>query len=213
MRIAISTVASVVALALAAPASAAVTIIPGGGEGVTTDRLNGATVTANSPLLDGFSARDAFGAVTLGGPFPESQAGGHVIFADGQQTNSITFNTASAVLLQGVNIFVSSDGVGNPARQFSSVTLFAGTSANNLVSLGTATPGSGANTIAYTFAPTSYQFFRFEGLNFSNGARLLEIDGVSGVPEPATWGMMIAGFGLMGGALRSTRRRRAFAAA
>jgi hypothetical protein len=32
---------------------------------------------------------------------------------------------------------------------------------------------------------------------------------VSGIPEPASWGLMIAGFGLAGGALRGARARRA----
>jgi hypothetical protein len=35
--------------------------------------------------------------------------------------------------------------------------------------------------------------------------------GASAVPEPANWGMMLAGFGLMGGLLRRTRPNRAFA--
>ena len=32
---------------------------------------------------------------------------------------------------------------------------------------------------------------------------------IGGIPEPATWGLMIAGFGIVGGSLR---RKRAFAA-
>ena len=34
-----------------------------------------------------------------------------------------------------------------------------------------------------------------------------ELPQQSAVPEPATWGMMIAGFGMMGGAMRTRRRR------
>jgi hypothetical protein len=34
---------------------------------------------------------------------------------------------------------------------------------------------------------------------------------VGGVPEPASWAMLVGGFGLIGAALRSTRRKRAFA--
>ncbi|MBW8297268.1 MAG: PEPxxWA-CTERM sorting domain-containing protein [Sphingopyxis sp.] len=33
-------------------------------------------------------------------------------------------------------------------------------------------------------------------------------DGVSAVPEPTTWAMMLMGFGLIGGVLRSEKRRR-----
>ena len=31
---------------------------------------------------------------------------------------------------------------------------------------------------------------------------------ISGVPEPATWGLMLLGFGLMGALLRIARRRK-----
>ncbi len=34
---------------------------------------------------------------------------------------------------------------------------------------------------------------------------------LAGVPEPATWGLMILGFGVIGGAMRSRRRERVFA--
>jgi PEP-CTERM motif len=34
-----------------------------------------------------------------------------------------------------------------------------------------------------------------------------------GVPEPASWAMMLVGFGGLGGVLRAQRRRRSFAAA
>ncbi len=37
----------------------------------------------------------------------------------------------------------------------------------------------------------------------------LVFTGVGGVPEPATWGLMIAGFGMAGGALRRRRTARA----
>jgi len=51
------------------------------------------------------------------------------------------------------------------------------------------------------------------GLTFASSQNSFEIDDISGsaVPEPATWAMMIAGFGLAGAALR--RRRTIFAAA
>jgi opacity protein-like surface antigen len=46
------------------------------------------------------------------------------------------------------------------------------------------------------------------------GANRLGVVELSGaVPEPSTWAMMIGGFGLVGGALRSMRRRRPLAVA
>lgn len=47
-------------------------------------------------------------------------------------------------------------------------------------------------------------------IGYSGSARLVSIDGVlvPGVPEPASWAMMIAGFGLTGAALRHRRSPR-----
>jgi hypothetical protein len=39
------------------------------------------------------------------------------------------------------------------------------------------------------------------------GAITFDIAAASGVPEPATWAMMLIGFGLAGGAMRSAKRR------
>ncbi len=52
------------------------------------------------------------------------------------------------------------------------------------------------------------------GLTFASTGNSFEVDDISGtsaVPEPATWAMMITGFGLAGAAIR--RRRTSFAAA
>lgn len=51
--------------------------------------------------------------------------------------------------------------------------------------------------------------FRYDSTGLKLAVTALDTP-VSGVPEPGTWAMMIAGFGLVGGAIR---RRRAFAAA
>lgn len=50
--------------------------------------------------------------------------------------------------------------------------------------------------------------------NLTNGARVTVNVGVnSAVPEPATWGLMLVGMGMVGGTLRSRRARFARAAA
>jgi hypothetical protein len=55
-------------------------------------------------------------------------------------------------------------------------------------------------------------FINFTGLNFtvSPSVLALQVNGAGGVPEPAAWALMIAGFGLAGATLR---RRRAIGAA
>lgn len=57
---------------------------------------------------------------------------------------------------------------------------------------------------------------RLEGLNDAERARILNFTLTApvavGVPEPATWGLMLAGFGLVGSAMRTRRRAVRFAA-
>jgi hypothetical protein len=55
---------------------------------------------------------------------------------------------------------------------------------------------------------------RFNSVTFSSGQNSFEVDNLAtaGVPEPASWALMILGFGGAGAALRSQRRRPATAA-
>ena len=48
----------------------------------------------------------------------------------------------------------------------------------------------------------------FSGITLTSGANSFEIDNlaVTGVPEPATWAMMIMGLGTLGVAMRSRRK-------
>ena len=58
------------------------------------------------------------------------------------------------------------------------------------------------------FDPTPGCFvFTAQGDNITSFSSILLADQVtSSVPEPATWGMMIAGFGMMGATMRTRRR-------
>ena len=58
-----------------------------------------------------------------------------------------------------------------------------------------------------TFLTGSYALTQFEG----TGSYTLSIQAIAAVPEPASWGLMILGFGLVGGVMRrtSTGRRAA----
>jgi hypothetical protein len=63
--------------------------------------------------------------------------------------------------------------------------------------------GSNTLTFRYTGFPqgTADEAFGISNLVVSGNAI------ISGVPEPATWAMMIGGFGMVGGAMRSARRK------
>ncbi len=53
------------------------------------------------------------------------------------------------------------------------------------------------------FAGSMLESFAFE----SNANQAITAPSVAAVPEPATWAMMIGGFGLIGGTMRSRRRQ------
>ena len=210
--------AAVIGTALASPAFAVAVVTAGATEGSQTDLFNGATVTATSPLLSGFSANDAFGAVTPAPDFPpETTTGGHTIFADGSATQFINFNTAAPVTIAGFVASISSDGPGSSDRGFTSISLFGSSDGGmNYTQIDSTAivPTLGGQTVTFSFAPVTGQFFRFEGTPSSNGSRILELDavGIAAVPEPATWAMMIGGFGMLGGTLRRRQGRAALAA-
>jgi len=66
------------------------------------------------------------------------------------------------------------------------------------------TAGSSATTLAFAVSPA--------GSGDGDGIDVILDDvSVSAAPEPATWGMMIVGFGLAGAALRTRRRTAALA--
>jgi PEP-CTERM motif-containing protein len=54
---------------------------------------------------------------------------------------------------------------------------------------------------------------KFTGITLSSSSNSFEIDNVAvaGVPEPASWSLMILGFGMAGGLMRAKRRKLAFA--
>jgi len=84
--------------------------------------------------------------------------------------------------------------------------------------LGSIAFGSGTNpnaNVLFTLNFAGSERADFGQLRFTSSQKAFEIDhitlGTSAVPEPATWAMMITGFGLAGAAIR--RRRTAFSMA
>ena len=74
------------------------------------------------------------------------------------------------------------------------------------------TAGNTDETTFYYFSPKAFGVdgvYNQDAGAFFNNATLT----VSGVPEPASWAMMISGFGLAGAALRRTRNERRIAVA
>lgn len=73
-------------------------------------------------------------------------------------------------------------------------------------------PGGGDQTLGFTviynFSPGSVNT-----VEFTSSGNSFEFDSLGGiaVPEPATWSMMIMGFGMAGGLMRAQRRKQALA--
>jgi len=97
-------------------------------------------------------------------------------------------------------------------------TVMAGGQTFNVVAANDGSFGSGHNMIwkpgAFSFtgtgSPTTITLAAVTGGNGGVFFDKISVDGAAGVPEPATWSLMIGGFGLVGAALR--RRRAAVAA-
>ena len=64
-------------------------------------------------------------------------------------------------------------------------------------------------THTFTGANDAFTFYNFQATN--GNVLLQEVSGVTAVPEPATWGMMLLGFLGLGFAFRQSRRKVSFA--
>ena len=121
-------------------------------------------------------------------------------------------------------IFVSSNNFANPFTiTFAGITnAFSFSNASN--SSGTASAfGIGGNlleSIAISGFPSSFSFTStgINSISFSSSAQLGvdnfafgDVQGMSAVPEPAAWAMMLIGFGFVGGTMRAANRRKKFA--
>ena len=77
---------------------------------------------------------------------------------------------------------------------------------------GFATPGATAANVTFTLPYSQNGYVLRWGPDAYNGGLdniVFDVRALGGaVPEPATWAMMMIGFGAMGGAMRSRRRRR-----
>ena len=167
------------------------------GAGATNS--NGAALSGGvGDLTDGFIAPATWSAVeNLAGTGP------YVGWLSGLTPNPlITFNFAGSPTINAISIHMDNVGFG-----------------------GVSAPGSilinGINTAFTAPAPGTNGIVNFTGLNLTGNSHTIqlnhanswifvsEVTFTSNVPEPASWAMMIAGFGLVGASLR---RRQALAA-
>jgi hypothetical protein len=193
-------------LAMAGPAMAANIVVNGGFE--------------SPPIGGGFQQVDAPDAVTVPGwvvmtgsvdvvgAVYSPHAGAQAIDLTGESARGTSTLSQALSTVVGQSYRLSFFYSNNP--QAGDGTYTATVSVAGLIDTisHTNVPGN-MNWLQYTgyFTGTGSDVLSFvSGFQQNNGGIFLDSVDVSAVPEPATWGMLILGFGMAGGALRYRRR-------
>ena len=203
----------VAALSFGSAANAA-TIVNGSFENSSINPGGFTTVNAGSPVINGWSVGGA--SVDYIGSYWTAQNGARSIDLAGSGIGNISQVIATVVgQLYNVSFYVSRnpDGGITPRTGFVDVG-----GSQTLITFGNA--ASGPTNMAwelknYTFtAAATNTTLRFSADPATSGSAYgMALDNVmiAAVPEPATWLMMLFGFGLIGGALRSRKKQMTFA--
>lgn len=221
-RFALLALASGFAMAAASPANAAIFLAyqlqPGGA-------INAVT---NTSVIPGF----AQGSGSAGGFSFTFNASGFPVMNSPELTSQTITAQFDGAKTDTISLYVVQTGntsfVGGLTSTFTSQALLGGASSvtmstyydtTNAVSyggtqlatatfntLGTSAQGSPVLALTGPFSTT----IRYD-LTFNSAGSFNDTAQITAVPEPATWGMMILGFGLMGGVLRRRKTSVAFA--
>lgn len=219
------------ALLMALPAAAATTInfdqlpngstLPNSGTTIDTQYQSLGVTFSGTNTIGGYTgALNSWGIIPASGPggsgnylasFGAIPAGGvnNYLIAPRYDIMSVVFaNTASAI---SFGLSASSPGVtinaynsaGGLLQSLTGVASSSGFAIQTLTATGVARVDI-VGTFSSTFA-NSARIFGIDNLTFTPAAT------AGAVPEPATWAMMIVGFGLVGGAMRRRQAKIAFA--
>ena len=219
----ILTAASVMAIAFAAPAAAVTPIFatsydtPNGdgqahtgtynywdknytGSGSTT--TDGAALTGGSgDLTDGVVASGLWNTVEI----DPSGTGPYVGWIKENSLNPlVTFHFAGSPTINGIGIHLDNSGIGGVLSP-SAIWIDGVNTAFTAPLLGTA---GFVNFTGLTLTGNTHsiQFFQPSAATWTFVSEVQFFSGA--VPEPASWAMMIAGFGIVGGAMRRRQTRR-----
>lgn len=200
-KLTLTMMAAAAAMVTAAPASAVTVKFDAG---VTTP-VKG--VLTNVADFDGFTAGQQIGFNTRAldkdvpneGKKPNGSTGNYAsIYGGGVYTISLTkFAPVLSFLIGSVDSYnsVSLSFINTLTQQTTGQSFSAADFGNPIGQDGRLTFDTGSST------------FLIQGVTFLSGQNSMEIDNVvSAAPEPATWAMMILGFGFAGMGLRSRRR-------
>jgi len=181
------------------------------------DVSQGTTVVTSTAIFAGYDIRSAIGFLQPTVSEPEI-----AYFADSSPgfVTSFVFRTSVPVAVSGFSLLTYDDsfgGVGNINRGFSSIAFSGSTdginfnvlASGNVVNSYTAGYGISGIQVVGSFAPTTAQFFKFEGTQANQfGARLVELDALAApVPEPSSLALAAAGLVVVCSAVRRRKGR------
>lgn len=212
--------------ALAAPAFAANQLVNGSFEsGFTGWTVGGVSDDGYPPVVIPYNSAASYPGGAFGEPIPPDNAvspstdpvGDHGVYfvadlAHPQTLSQVVNVVAGNIYTFGFDVYVPFNGAANANdASFSAVVgglNFATFTASSLP------PGTWLHYQTSAFAGgTGSVSFDFAYNSFGVPAKDFVIDrvffGTTDVPEPASWALMLGGFGLVGGTLRAARRRTA----
>jgi hypothetical protein len=199
-------------LAFATPALA-VTVISNAPGAPDPGAPAGTTVVADfsSPLAPGVTNTTSGSVVTVSGSMPGQYA---------QPAPVSPLNAYQAVQGNGVSTFSFTNALGVFSFYWGSIDTYNkieflrgdGTLVQTFTGAAFAAPANGNQTASATNRRVTFGFTGAEAVKqvrFSNSPQTnaFEFDtlAIAAIPEPTTWAMMILGFGLIGGAMRSRK--------
>jgi hypothetical protein len=187
LKLTLALAAAAPLLFAASPSFAAVTITPTlACSAAPTDITN---VAAGSQVCSGYYAGQL---LSNGGNDPDNQKAALMLLG----FNTTGFNFNSYPKISGLAGSQSIAGLG-PLTGTTYIGIHYGGGANS--------PTPGQDVTAFYRLDLGSSVINSVNLNYGSSSDII-LYATSAVPEPATWGMMLAGFGIVGGALRGRRR-------
>lgn len=223
--------AALAALLVAAPAAAATNLVVNGSfeNGLAGWTIGGIDTQGFPPVAIFYNAAQPYPIGAFGEAVPPDNAAGSLSpdivgerglyfvtdFAQNQSVSQDVFLTPGNYQI-GFSVYAPANGYANAGEAFFSGTIAGVTLANYAVSSGPATTwqhfggsatilSAGTYTVSFVF---NTNLFPSKDVVVDRVYIIRGGDGGPGigvVPEPATWGMMILGFGLVGAGLRRRR--------
>ena len=203
--------ASAALLAFASPALAAVTVVSNDPGAPDPGAPAGTTVVADfsSSLPSGVTNTTSGAVVTVAGSMPGQYAQPAPLSPD---------NAYQAVQTGGSSTFSFDKSLGVFSFYWGSIDTYNtltfrrgdGSLVQSFTGSGFAAPANGNQTASDTNRRVTFGFTGADAVKqvqFTSSQNAFEYDtlAIAGIPEPTTWAMMILGFGLIGGAMRSRK--------